>query len=109
MKLSLKTLVLILSISFFSNSQDLSSKELKKVLESSSEREVLEVNTRLMLEESHYHAFLTAEKLLTFNPESANYNYRTGYALLSVSDDFMKTIPFLEKAVTKISKRFDMM
>lgn len=109
MKLSLKTLVLILSISFFSNSQDLSSKELKKVLESSSEREVLEVNTRLMLEESHYHAFLTAEKLLTFNPESANYNYRTGYALLSVSDDFMKTIPYLEKAVTKISKRFDMM
>ncbi|PWH81898.1 SPOR domain-containing protein [Brumimicrobium oceani] len=109
MKFSLKTLALLLSISFFSNAQDLSNKELKKVLASTSEKEVLEVNTRLMLEESHYHAFLTAEKLLSFNPESSNYNYRTGYALLRVSDDFMKTIPYLEKAVLKISKRFDMM
>lgn len=66
------------------------------------------MNTSLMLNESNYHAFLTAEKLLTFNPQSANYNYRIGYALLSISDDFTKTIPYLEKAVSSTTKRFEM-
>jgi tetratricopeptide (TPR) repeat protein len=106
--LSAKLIVFLFSISFIGNSQDLSEAKLKEVLELGSEKEVLEMNTSLMLNESNYHAFLTAEKLLTFNPQSANYNYRIGYALLSISDDFTKTIPYLEKAVSSTTKRFEM-
>ena len=104
----LTTILLLVFITSLAYSQDLSKKQLKEVLENSTEKELVLFNTSLLLNKSYYHGFLTAEKLLEFNPKNPNYNYRAGYSLMKISDDYSKSIPYLEIAVRSLTNNYDM-
>lgn len=89
-------------------SQQFTDEQIDKLISNASEDELVEVNTLLNLEGSFNQARKVATKLLEFQPESANYNYRLGYAMLNSSVDFNKSKEYLEKAVKNISKNYDM-
>lgn len=55
-----------------------------------------------------YFAEILTDKLITFNPESANYNYRKGFLSLEIRKDHRTAIPYLEKAIKSISANYDM-
>ncbi|RFC54012.1 PD40 domain-containing protein [Brumimicrobium aurantiacum] len=99
---------ILLSFSIVSFTQDLTPRQLEDVLKTGTEKELVQVNTSLMINNSYYHGFLTAEKLLEFDAENPNYNYRYGFALLNISDNFDKAIPHLKIAVSNVTKNFDM-
>src|SRR5690554_639308 len=100
--LKAKTILIfvVVCISSFGYTQNLTDQQLDHILKTESESEILRLNTRMIISENFYHASLTADKLLTFDATSPNYNYRKGYSILNSSDDFMKSQPYLEIAVT---------
>lgn len=55
-----------------------------------------------------YFAEILTDRLITFKPESSNYNYRKGFLLLEIRKDHVGAIPYLEKAVKSISANYDM-
>jgi len=55
-----------------------------------------------------YFAEILTDKLITFKPESPNYNYRKGFLMLEIRKDYVGAISYLEKAVKKISPNYDM-
>jgi hypothetical protein len=62
-----------------------------------------------MLQNGYFHhADVVTDKLLEFNPKSCNYNYRKGFLLLVSRGDFVRALPYLEKAVEKVDKNYDM-
>lgn len=82
--------------------------KLRAIINSASEQDLVVENSRMLQDGYFYHASLVADKLLQFDPESPNYNYRRGYIYLDLSNDFIKALPLLEKAVTDVDKNFDM-
>lgn len=103
------TLLVLFSFSYTSLlSQQFTDEQIDELIKNASEDELVEVNTILNLEGSFSQAKKVASKLLEFQPESSNYNYRMGYAMLNSSVDFNKSKPYLEIAVQNISKNYDM-
>lgn len=88
--------------------QEFTDQQLKDLLETASEAEIVELNTLFNVNGNYKYANWTANKLISINNQSANYNYRKGYALLKSTDDFTKAIPFLKKSITDVTKNYDM-
>ena len=55
-----------------------------------------------------YFAEILTDRLITFKPESPNYNYRKGYLSLEIRKDYVSAIHYLEIAVKSISANYDM-
>ncbi len=105
----MKSLTILLFFSIFTPIifAQLSNDEIKKIISNSDEIQLLKENSRLMYEGFHYQAEMVIEKLITFQPENPNYNYRKGFLLLEMKKDYKSAIPYLEKSVTKTKKIFD--
>lgn len=82
--------------------------ELKNLIENSSEKELVNEATLLLTQGFYYQSEKLTDKLLTFDPSSANFNYRKGFLVILTNSDFFKAIPYLEKAVTHINLDYDM-
>lgn len=82
--------------------------ELRKFLNEASEQELLMESSSMTQEYFYYNAEIIVDKLLTFQPESPNYNYRKGYLIINSRKDFTAALPYLEKAIKDVSKNFDM-
>lgn len=81
--------------------------EVLNLIQNESEQMIVSENSRLMQEDFLYHAEMLADKLLTLNSESSNYNYRKGYVLLNLKKDYAAAIPFFEKAILSTDQNFD--
>jgi tetratricopeptide (TPR) repeat protein len=81
--------------------------EVLNIIQNESEQTIVSENSRLMQDDYLYHAEMLADKLLTFNTESSNYNYRKGYVLLNLKKDYVAAIPFFEKAILSTDQNFD--
>jgi hypothetical protein len=81
--------------------------EVLNIIQNESEQIIVSENSRLMQEDFLYHAEMLADKLLTFNSESSNYNYRKGYVILNLKKDHAAAIPFFEKAILSTDQNFD--
>ena len=68
---------------------------------------VIEASTMLQ-EDYYYFSEIAVDKLLTFKPESSNYNYRKGFIMLNSRNDFEGALKHLEIGARKISNNFDM-
>ncbi|MDX1652391.1 MAG: SPOR domain-containing protein [Brumimicrobium sp.] len=108
MKISFILLIVISLIHFSGLSQQFTDEQIKQMINTGTEGELVEINTVLNIEGSYYQAGMVADKLLQFKPESANYNYRKAYALIKSGKGFNEAKPLLQKAVTNISKNYDM-
>ena len=82
-------------------------KQIDAFVKKGNKEELLEKSTLTLLENNFYHSNILATKLLELEPDNANFNYRKGYSLLMSNSDFTLSKPFLEKAVLKISKNYD--
>lgn len=103
------TLFLTLSIfwSFVGLSQ-LTETEVKNMINGASEKELVAENSRLMQENFFHFANLVADKLIAFNKENCNYNYRKGFILLEMNLNNETAIMHLSKAVKKVSANYDL-
>lgn len=103
------TLFLILSIfwSFVGLSQ-LTETEVKNMINGASEKELVSENSRFMQENFFHFANLVADKLIAFNKDNCNYNYRKGFILLEMNLNHETAIMHLSKAVKKVSANYDL-
>jgi tetratricopeptide (TPR) repeat protein len=85
----------------------MSDEEVLKLIETGSEQELISENSRMTQEGLLYHAEMVADKLLTYKPESSNYNYRKGFLVLEIRKDYLKAIPYLEKAILNTDQNYD--
>ena len=102
-------LILLFSLISFSNLTfgQLTEIEVKNMINSSEEKDLITENSRFMQENFFHFANLVADKLLVFNKENANYNYRKGYILLEMNLNHELAITHLMKAVKKVSSNYD--
>jgi outer membrane protein OmpA-like peptidoglycan-associated protein/tetratricopeptide (TPR) repeat protein len=105
MKLLLFIPLCILITSKFS--AQLTNEQIKNIISSGDESQLLKENSRLLYEGFYFQADMLMDKLLNFQPENANYNYRKGFLLLEMNQDYRNAIPFFEKSILKTKKIFD--
>jgi tetratricopeptide (TPR) repeat protein len=98
---------LIITFSFYNFSQSLD-ETINKLITSGNESQLLKESTRLIQNELYYHANKIVDKLLEKNNESYNYNYRKGFLLTKLNNQFKIAIPYFEKSKEHISANFDM-
>ncbi|MBI2259014.1 MAG: PD40 domain-containing protein [Flavobacteriia bacterium] len=82
--------------------------QLVKAINSSSEKDLVADNSRMIEEGYYFHAYLMAKKLVEINPESSNYCYRLAFLTLELYSDFITAKPLLEKAILNVDVNFDM-
>ena len=107
-KFNLFLILLAFPLALFSQVEPTES-EIRSMVEQETEQRLAVQCTVLMQEEYTYFAEIIADKLLTFQPESANYNYRKGYVVLDGRKNAKEALPYLEKAANSVSKDADMM
>jgi len=105
----MKHFLLVFSLICFSKLTfgQLTETEVKNMINASAEKDLIAENSRFMQENFFHFADLVADKLLTFNKENANYNYRKGYILLEMNLNHELAITHLMKAVKKVSANYD--
>ena len=99
-------LLLSLLISSITFSQ-MTESEVREYARTKSEPEVVQLNSTMMQDGFLYYADILADRLLTFNGENANYNYRKGFVNLKLTSDFISSIPYLEKACEDVDPNYD--
>jgi tetratricopeptide (TPR) repeat protein len=95
---------LFISVSLIAQKTD---EELLLFINKSSEADLVRENSTMIQDEYLYQAEMIANKLISLNPESANYNYRKGYLVMLVHQNYAEALPFLEKAATNTDLNFD--
>ncbi len=105
----MKNLHLLVTALLFATTSmaQMTAEELRTFLNTASEQELLIECSSMTQEYYYYNGEKVIDKLLTFQPESANYNYRKGYLVLNSRLDYATAIPYLEKAIKDINKNFD--
>lgn len=80
----------------------------RELAKNASESEIV-MNCSMLTQEGYlYYAEILADRLLEIKPESPNYNYRKGFLILEIRRDYIKAIPYFQKAVTDTDPNFDM-
>jgi outer membrane protein OmpA-like peptidoglycan-associated protein/tetratricopeptide (TPR) repeat protein len=103
-KLFTLTLGLFIALMGFSQQTEV---EIKNVISKSSEQELIGENSRLLQENFFHFADLVADKLLSFDKDNANYNYRKGFILLAMNQNHELAMNHLLKAIKKTQVNYD--
>jgi tetratricopeptide (TPR) repeat protein len=98
-------LFLVLFLHSLTSAQTLFSLEMSLI--NLKEQQLVNENSRLMQEELLIEANLLADELLKLNPESSNYNYRKGYAVLYAFQQYDIAKTHFEKAVKNTKGNYD--
>lgn len=80
----------------------------KKLIEKSSELQLVKTCSMLSSEGYFYYASLITDRLLELNPSNTNYHYRKGFFLLEIDRDYNRALPYLLQASKKINQKADM-
>jgi outer membrane protein OmpA-like peptidoglycan-associated protein/tetratricopeptide (TPR) repeat protein len=103
-----KLLVLVLLLSTFSVKAQYSEPEVKNLIATASEKDLVVQSSRFLQENFFHYADLITNRLLEINPGSGNYNYRKGFIELEMRQDYVKAINYLTKASTfSVDKNYD--
>jgi len=106
----MKNIALLLTAFTFAISSlfsQMTDEQLESFEATASQKELVQKNTLLLLDGFYQKSLIVADKLLELDPENANYNYRKGYALLNAVGGYKEAIPYLETAIKKSSKLYD--
>lgn len=82
--------------------------EVTEMTKNASENQLVVEASTMLQEDYYYFSEIAVDKLLTFKPESSNYNYRKGFIMLNSRNDFEGALKYLEIGARKISNNFDM-
>lgn len=83
-------------------------KTIQEFINEANETQLVDKSTSLLSNGEFVDAELVADKLLSIQPESSNYNYRKGYVMIALRQDYQEALPYLKKAVKNVSKNYDM-
>lgn len=100
------TIIFGLFISLIGYSQQ-TEVEIKNVINKSSEQELIGENSRLLQENFFHFADLVADKLISYDKDNANYNYRKGFILLAMNQNHELAMNHLLKAIKKTQVNYD--
>ncbi len=104
-----KLLILVLLLSTFSLKAQYSEPEVKNLIATASEKDLVVQCSRFLQENFYHYADLITNRLLEIDSESVNNNYRKGFIELDMRQDYIKAIKYLTKAATyPIDKNYDM-
>lgn len=92
----------------FSGISQFSDRDILKFIEKESDQDLMERNTVFLLSGAFHHANMIMDEFLKKDPENANFNYRRGFATFNSKADPQLAIPYLEKAITNVSRNYDM-
>ena len=104
----MKPILLILFSVFLFNSFGQSiDNEITKIIANENESQLLKESSKYIQNEYYFHANKLVDKLLEKNNASSNYNYRKGFLLTKINNQFSEAIPYFEKAKEHVSLNFD--
>ncbi len=103
-------LVLLLSFIGFAivSFSQTTEESLREMMKDANENELVIQSSTLMLDEYYYMSEIIVDTLLQIDPESANYNFRKGYLVLNSSQDYIKALPYLEKAIQSVNPKYNL-
>jgi len=104
-KILLTLFTLIISVALLGQKTEL---EVRNMAATYTEQELVFESSTLMTYNQLFLAEILVDKLLEFQPESSNYNYKKGYILLYSKMDYEKAIPHLQKAILSTSGNYDL-
>ncbi|TNF48219.1 MAG: hypothetical protein EP305_06010, partial [Bacteroidetes bacterium] len=102
-----KILLLMMVATTFSFAQPTES-EIREFARTKSEQEIVTEASRMTQDGFIFYADILTDRLLQMNPSSANYNYRKGFMILSLTGNYVKAIPYFIVATTDIDPNYDM-
>lgn len=104
----MKPILLILFSVFLFNSFGQSiDNEISKIIANGNESQLLKESSKYIQNEYYFYANKLVDKLLEKNNASSNYNYRKGFLLTKINNQFSEAIPYFEKAKEHVSLNFD--
>ena len=107
----MKNLILTLFITVITTfvfSQKKTELQIRKDARTFSEFDLVAECSQLLGDGYLFYAEILTDKLLEFQPESSNYNYRKGFIILNSRKNAAEAIPYLEKAILKTHKNYDL-
>jgi len=105
--ISLVTLIVTILTVNISFGQD-TELEVREKARNATEAQLLTETSMYTQDQFLYFAEILTDRLLTFNSQSPNYNYRKGFLVLKIRKDYMVAMRHLEIAITDISANYDM-
>ncbi len=103
-----KLIIFLIVLSTFTLKAQYSEPEVKNLIATASEKDLVVQSSRFLQENFYHYADLITTRLLEMKPESGNYNYRKGFIELDMRQDYLKAIKYLTKAATfPVDKNYD--
>lgn len=81
--------------------------EVTALAQNGSEDELVVRSSEMIQQNFLYHAGILVDRLLEIKPQSANYNYRKGYIILTADTDYPNAIGHFQKAIMATKKNYD--
>ncbi|MCR9174009.1 MAG: OmpA family protein [bacterium] len=103
----MKKLLLLLFILPLSTFAQMTDAEVKALAQTGTEEELVLRSSEMIQQNFLYHAGILVDRLLEIKPQSANYNYRKGFIILTADTDFPNAIGHFQKAVVEVKKNYD--
>lgn len=88
--------------------QKVTEKSVRDIVSSAGEQQLVVEASRMLQEEYLYFSGIVVDKLLTFQPDNANYHYRKGFIQLYSASNFEEAIKHFEIAKQKVNNNCDM-
>ena len=104
----MKKLSVIFSLLCFPFFAQMNESEVKAMIKSTDEAQLVGECSRFLQENFYHFADLVTDKLLTFQPKNGNYNYRKGFILLGMNKSPELALKHLELASGKTEINYDM-
>lgn len=105
--LSKKYLLAILLAQSFTALAQPTEQDVRNFALTKSEQEIVTENSRMMQDGFLYFAEILADKLVSLNANSSNYNYRKGFVHQKLTGDFEKSLPYMKIAVKNTDPNYD--
>lgn len=80
----------------------------RKIAATENEGTLVKEASAFMQEGYLYYSEILVDKLLEYNSESPNYNYRKGFLMLMIRKDYKGAKKYLEKAILDVDPNYDM-
>jgi len=81
--------------------------QVRDLVKTATEPELIIESSSMIIENRLANAEIIVDKLLTYKPNSANYNYRKGYILLKSKNNYLEAINYFEKALPLVDVEHD--
>lgn len=79
----------------------------RQIAETENEATLVKEASAFMQEGYLYFSEILVDKLLEYNAESPNYNYRKGFLMLKIRKDYLGAKKYLEKAILDVDPNYD--